>query len=121
MEIIAEQMTEMVVQIVAAVVLALVGTCAAWLAKKFNDKMAVLKADTKNEMLVKTIDSIVLAIEQQFTGETGAVKKEKAEELIAEYADRFNIRLSASQVNTLIEAAVAGMNQWYGPLKKLEG
>jgi hypothetical protein len=106
-----EQITELGLQIIAIVVMAMSTAIAKTVADAYRAKMATLKASEKNTMLHDTIYRIVTAVEQSLSGSEGAMKLAAATELATKYLNKHNINLDTDEVRALIEAAVYGMKQ----------
>ena len=83
-------------------------------------KLQAESAKAKNDMLNDAVRQAVYAAEQLFSNmeKSGEKKFRDARGRIAEYCNLFDIRLTETQVTTLIEAAVSGLN---AGLKAREG
>ena len=74
----------------------------------------ILLRSTQDETRHTVVADCIRAVEQLYADEAGSVKKTKAAEAILRLLEEKKVPISASELDTLIEAAVAQFNRQIG-------
>lgn len=108
-------MNDLIFNVLAAVVVAMIGIIMKQLLPYLKKKQAETDAKlrkTRWSWCADIIDAIVRAVEQTAAGAlSGEDKKEAAEQYIYKIFDQTGLSLSEEQIDALIEAAVEAMNE----------
>ena len=104
-----EQLQQALVSLLVAVLTAVIGYVTRVLTVYLKEKGVLKTLEAKKE----TVDIVVNAIEQIYKAEHGADKIKRAKQRIVAILEQQGIKISETELETLIEASVKAMNDAY--------
>lgn len=109
MEQFAQEIMPAVLQLLATIVLGLVGLAVPKIKQYFDEKGVLQKLEQYDYLA----DIAVRAVEQIYWNEDGETKKAKAKDFILESLDKLGLDITPQQLDMFIESAVnRGKDEW---------
>ena len=116
MEQFVEEVMPAILQLLATVILGLIGWMVPKIKKYFDDKGITQKLEQYDYLA----DIAVRAVEQIYQNEDGATKKQKTKEFIIDSMDNLGLNITPQQLDMFIESAVKSIKDEWTEVDQLE-